>query len=514
MKSDTISAFRVACLVLVVGSASACGHESGPSPGATSASASPAESMDGTSAASSSGTPGASSAVMPVGDQAPQGPAAMGTVGANAQGTAMQGADGGAPAVTSGAVQPSDRVTYYQHIKPIVDAKCVRCHVEGTVAPFALDTFALVKKYASFARSAINSGSMPPWLFDDTCNDYRGDFSLSAEEKARFNVWVEQDTPEGDAQRPAPALAVDNLMLSRQDVVLKIPEPFTQNTTAQKPDEYRCFPVRWPEQFKTLKYMTGFRALPGNAKVVHHVEVYRVKPADAERAFSLDAADPGLGYECFSGPRIGEGTVGGWAPGSEGYDYPEGVGIPVDPGSVFVIQVHYNTAANGGPAPDQSGVAFKVDDQAIVGGYNFWTNPLWTTLPNSMSIPAGNADVPMNWTSDPTSLNGRKAIQIHMAALHMHNLGKSGYMYLKRANGERKCIMKINQWDFHWQIGVRLKMPITVQPGDQIEMECRFDNSEAHQAVINGVKQTPRNVTWGENTSDEMCLGLLLWAPL
>jgi hypothetical protein len=513
MKNFKISAHRAMCLAVVLGGQSACGHDSPPAPGATSANASPAERDETTPAASSdmgdpsSGEADAASA-RPVED-----PAEAGVSGTPRQPDANGGAADGASA-GPGALPPSARITYYQHIKPIVDAKCVRCHVDGTVAPFALDSFAQVKKYASFARSAINSGSMPPWLFDDMCNDYRGDFSLTAEEKARFNTWVEQDTPEGDAQRPAPALAVDNLMLSRQDVVLKIPEPFTQNTTPQKPDEYRCFPVRWPEELKTLKYMTGFRALPGNAKVVHHVEVYRVKPADAERAFSLDAADPGLGYECFSGPRVGEGTVGGWAPGSEGYDYPEGVGIPVDPGSVFVIQVHYNTAANGGPAPDQSGVAFKVDDQAIVGGYNFWTNPLWTAIPTSMAIAAGNADVPVSWTSDPTSLNGRKAIQIHMAALHMHNLGKSGYMYLKRANGERKCIMKISQWDFHWQIGVRLKTPIAVQPGDQIEMECRFDNSEAHQAVVNGVRQTPRNVTWGENTSDEMCLGLLLWAPL
>jgi Copper type II ascorbate-dependent monooxygenase, N-terminal domain/Copper type II ascorbate-dependent monooxygenase, C-terminal domain len=415
---------------------------------------------------------------------------------------------------SASAELPEGDITYYQHVKPLLDAKCVRCHVEGTVAPFALDTYDLAQRFAEFARRAIDQGTMPPWLFDGECNDYRGDLSLSEAEKRLFGAWVDQGKLEGDPKKPGAPLDVDDLRLSREDVTLMMPEAFTPNTTGEKPDEYRCFPVAWPEDITTQKFVTGFRALPGNAKVVHHVEVYRVSAAEAQAAFAKDEADPGLGYECFSGPGLGQGTIGGWAPGSEGYDYPEGVGVPVEPGSVFVIQVHYNTAANGGPAPDQSGVAFKVDDEAIAGGYNFWTNPIWTALPTTMNIPAGDEDVPVTFTADPTVLAGSRAIEIHMAALHMHNLGKSGFMYLRKANGERKCIIEIPRWDFHWQAGARLRVPVQVQPGDTIEMECRFDNSAEHQPVIAGVQQKPRRVTWGENTSDEMCLGVLLWSPL
>jgi hypothetical protein len=58
---------------------------------------------------------------------------------------------------------------------------------------------------------------------------------------------------------------------------------------------------------------------------------------------------------------------------------------------------------------------------------------------------------------------------------------------------------------------VRLKQPLLVQPGDVIEMQCRYDNSAANQPSYQGKQQMPRDVNWGENSTDEMCLGILLW---
>lgn len=469
---------------------------------------------DSTNAVDPSGEAASGATLTSGGSEAPTVPLTGGATG----GAEPPTSTGGAPTAqqTGGAETvpelPEGTLTYYQHLKPIIDAKCVRCHVEGTVAPFALDTYELASKYATFGQAAVNAGRMPPWLFEDDCNDYVGSLSLTDEQKAMFNTWVDQGAQEGDPNTPAPPLETDNLSLSREDVRLITPEPYTPQTTTAEPDDYRCFPVRWPEEYTSTMYMTGFRALPGNLNVVHHVEVYKVGPSEAAEAFQLDDADPGPGYECFGGPTVGDGTVGGWAPGGEGYDYPEGVGLAVEPGSVIIIQVHYNTAA-GQPEPDQSGVAFRVDAQAIAGGYDFWTNPVWVGF-KTMNIPAGNADVQHQYVADPTSLAGGRSVLLHTAALHMHNLGKSGHMYLRRPNGERKCIFVIDEWDFHWQMGVRFREPIEVHPGDVIEMECRFDNSAENQTVIAGVRPEPRDVNWGDGTADEMCLGVLLWSPL
>ncbi len=407
----------------------------------------------------------------------------------------------------------SGKVSYYQDVKPFMDAKCVRCHKAGTVAPFSLDTYELAKQYGAAAKGAVMSGSMPPWNFKDGCNEYKANFSLTPMEKATLYAWVDQGMTAGDAAKPGAKIDIDEVGLSRVDVSLQIPEPYTSK---QQPDEYRCFPVLWPSKYTTDVFMTGYRAVPSNPRVVHHVEVYYIPRAQVQSVMTKDAADPGPGYTCFGGPGAGNGTVGGWAPGSPGYDYPANVGIKIQPGSAMVIQVHYNTQTAGQSEPDQSKVEFKVDENVVEGGYDFWMNFQWTT--GGMNIPAGKADVAFDWTADPTTLNGGsgfggsgKPMIIYTAGIHMHNLGTTGFMYLRRKDGSRQCIVEISDWDFHWQGGVRLKKPLLVNPGDVIEMQCRFDNSQANQPVYQGKQQAPRNVNWGENTTDEMCLGILLW---
>jgi hypothetical protein len=266
--------------------------------------------------------------------------------------------------------------------------------------------------------------------------------------------WIDQGLPAGDPFSPGAAIDIDDVALSRTDVTLTMPESFTPT---QSPDHYRCFPVAWPSQYTTQKFMTGFGAVPGNVKIVHHMEIYYVPPNQAAQAFAKDAADPGPGYTCFGGPGLGTGTIGGWAPGAQGYDYPNGIGIPIDPGSVIVIQVHYNTAYNP-PGPDRSAVKFKVDDTAIKGGYNFWSS-------YTLSVPAGatNYHTPP-FSGDPTSLadpagtppfvgqpynfnplkRGMGSILLYGGGVHMHNLGHIGQLHVHHAStNTEECVADV-----------------------------------------------------------------------
>jgi hypothetical protein len=60
-------------------------------------------------------------------------------------------------------------------------------------------------------------------------------------------------------------------------------------------------------------------------------------------------------------------------------------------------------------------------------------------------------------------------------------------------------MLRIPRWDFHWQNGYELKQAKVVRPGDRITIECHWDNS------LPGAT----DVSWGEGTGDEMCLGIL-----
>jgi hypothetical protein len=56
--------------------------------------------------------------------------------------------------------------------------------------------------------------------------------------------------------------------------------------------------------------------------------------------------------------------------------------------------------------------------------------------------------------------------------------------------------MNVKQWDFHWQQSFFFasESGLRFSAGEQVQLSCTFDNP------------TSSSVTWGEKTSDEMCL--------
>lgn len=395
-------------------------------------------------------------------------------------------------AATGGPVDTAS-VTYYEHAKPILDAKCTSCHTPGGIAPFELETYESAKTYAGLIPEAVQDRIMPPWLAADGCTDYAADRSLDDAQIATLVAWVGEGAAAGDpAREGAPIDTGPKVELTRVDVSLPLSAPYTQKA---EPDDYRCFVMDWPEA--TTKYVTGFRANPGNAQVVHHVIAFLAGPGDVGAVQALDDAEDGPGYTCFGGPGFGQAAtwLGAWAPGSAGSDFPPDTGIEVLPGSKIVLQIHYNTLT-AGKQPDQTSVDFKVDDAVAKEAWiQPWTNPQW--LQGGMSIPSGDADVKHAFAYDPTDfISGGQPFTIYTAGLHMHTLGTRAKLWIERAGGEEECLLDIPRWDFHWQGAYLLQQPKVFNPGDRIHIECHWDNS-----------QGASEVKWGESTTDEMCLG-------
>ncbi len=395
--------------------------------------------------------------------------------------------------------------TYYQDIKPILDAKCVGCHVEGGIAPMSLEVYGDAKAYAGLSLMEIRAGVMPPWPPNDECDDYVGNRSLTAEESALFERWAEGTMAEGDATSPAEPLDVEREQLSRVDLELAMTEAYTPSGG---PDDYRCFVIHWPETL--TKFVTGFRAIPGNDAIVHHVIAFLADPAQVAQYQAKDAAEAGPGYRCFGGSGGPSRTwLGAWAPGDAGSDMPEGVGIEVAPGSAIVLQVHYNVLA-ASSAADTTAVQMKLSDSVDKRGrILLWSNPNWLSG-DTMRIPANEAAVTHSFAFDPTVPGAAGgAFLMHTVSLHMHTLGERASLTLQR-NGQSDCALQIDAWDFDWQGSYRLREPKLVEPGDQLTIECQWNNTIEKQRIVNGEPQPPRDVFWGEGTSDEMCLGVML----
>lgn len=391
--------------------------------------------------------------------------------------------------------------TWHGEMRAVVESKCSACHEAGGIAPFELAEYDDVTIRSALVRQQIADEIMPPWPPAKGCTDYEFDRSLSERQHARFLQWIDDGMELGDPNdyEPPPTGAGG---LSRVDLALDMPEAYTPGVS---PDDYRCFMLDWPHA--DTRYVTGFRARPGSAAIVHHVIAFLIAPEDVQSYVDLDGQDAIPGWQCFGGPGGGgfPGFLGGWAPGTSGGDTPEGTGLLVRPGSKIVLQLHYNTGSSA-PVPDTSGVDLKIDTTVARQAFLVpWLNPSW--YEGQMDIPAGDADVEHSFSFDPTpylnyldpSLVSGQGFDIFGASLHMHTHGTRANFEINRpGNDDDECMVDIPRWDFGWQGMYRFQKVKRFEPGDQLRIECHFDNSAG---------TVPLN--WGEGTGDEMCLGFL-----
>ncbi len=400
-----------------------------------------------------------------------------------------------APAPSSVAADGADEdaPTWYGDVEPIVMENCAGCHSDGALGPFPLTSYGAAKAMAPLMADAVANRTMPPWQASPECTTYRGDMSLSDDDIAKIVAWSDGGALAGDAGASAGTIPEPGT-LTRTDFSIRIPEAYTP---AKAPDDYRCFLLDWPETEST--FVTGYRVNPDQVGIVHHVVMYLATPDQVATYREVDAAESGAGFTCFGGPGVvsQEDAVwlGGWAPGAVNGDFPNGTGLYVEPGSLVVMQVHYNVE-HAVAAPDQSTIDFMVDSSvespAIIQP---WTDPAWLGT-DGMMIPAGESGVSHRFSY---TLPAGRAFQIHTANLHMHTHGVSARLWLTRPDGSDECLLDIPKWDFNWQRTYVLDQPVQVD-GDTLSIECLWDNA------------TDTDIVWGEGTGDEMCLGTMLWS--
>jgi hypothetical protein len=97
-------------------------------------------------------------------------------------------------------------VTFNRDIAPILERSCMQCHRIGGAAPMRLTNYQEVRRYARRIRekTAIRDrmGAMPPWYVekDIGIQQYKQDPSLSDQDLALIQAWVDNGTPEGRAE--------------------------------------------------------------------------------------------------------------------------------------------------------------------------------------------------------------------------------------------------------------------------------------------------------------------------
>jgi hypothetical protein len=403
------------------------------------------------------------------------------------------GLDASAPATDAGAPRAP---TWFEDVKPLIDARCTRCHTAGGIGPFPLEKWDDAYHAMDAIRPAVISRHMPPWHAARCCAEYHDDGSLTDDQIQTIVRWIDAGGPIGDPRRePPPLPRVGGL--SRVDVTLQIPRPYLP-APADGVDEQRCFLMPWPIAEK--RFITGMNPLPGERTVVHHLIVGALSGDTLDDARSLDGKDGRPGFDCNALKGMGLRDLKVLGGSLVGSDYPDGLGTEVEGGSTILLQIHYSVA-NATAVPDQTKIEFRVDDQARPFKGMAIANLGWM-VGGGMTIKAGDKDAVYFYRYHPTLFTAGKDVRLRSVTPHMHAFGSKIVIRVIHEDGSRECLLEIPQWHFGWEQPFWFAQPKPFSKSDELYIECHFDNSITHQP--NG--GAPRDIGWGDSNQD-MCAG-------
>lgn len=383
---------------------------------------------------------------------------------------------------------------------------------------------------------------MPPFLAQTTAEcqprfGFKDDPRVSAEDRELIKRWADAGAPEGDPNTAAPLPMPPTLELTDAELDIKIPSPVT---IEGHDDKFICFSLA--PDFAPLAAtgpeaaLLGDRVLidaaqvrPGNSAIVHHVLLF----TDADSESAALAGDKGY-YDCFGGAQLSSpGLVMAWAPGATPVRAPEGVAMAIPNKGRLVMQVHYHPM--GSPQTDdatsvqlrryKAGIPEYIGELSLIGnarsqnanGMGLQPGP-GDTAQAEFRIPAGaqGHTESMRFAIPSTSVPSR----LWAVGTHMHYVGTDMRIGITRAapgdEPAEECLLQTPNWDFDWQRGYLYDAPIdqapTVNAGDILDLRCTYDNSAQNPFVQAALAEqgltAPRDVTLGEETLDEMCLGI------
>ncbi len=387
-------------------------------------------------------------------------------------------------------------VTYYRDVLPILQNNCQGCHRPGAVGPFSLMTYKQAINWASDIKEYAQSRKMPPWKPVDG-PAFHNERRLTSPEIATLATWVDSGTPAGDQQdAPTPKRFAKGWQLGEPDLVLTPCNDFQLGASGR--DTLRCYVL--PTTFPEDRYVTAVEVKPSNPRVVHHALLFidpagqgrRLEQKERDKPKKETETDTGPGYEVAMGIGfVPQGGLGGWAPGQVPRYLPADTGYLLPKGSDVILQVHYHR--DGRVEKDRTAIGLYFAKKPVRTRYRAALIP-----GRFLVIPAGN---------DRFKVTGATPALAHDATLHavtphMHMLGREIKATLRPPDGPPRTLVAIKDWDYNWQETYVFKEPIPVKSGTKFAVEATYDNSAKNP---NNPNHPPRLVTYGEQTTNEMC---------
>jgi mono/diheme cytochrome c family protein len=402
--------------------------------------------------------------------------------------------------------QAIERVTYHEHVAPILRAHCVSCHqpaglnIGSLVAPMSLMTYEQTRPWARSIARKVADREMPPWFADGPTGVFSNERGLQERDIQTIVAWVNGGAVAGDpAKGPAPLAASiaspSGYALGEPDLIVKMEKPFFVSDEAE--DVQGTFHTKIPEdqlprdvvirawEFRAGTYLAG-------RDTVHHM-CGGVRPP----GFVENPADDAEG-EGAAGLSLG--CIAG---GAEPQLLPDGFGMELAKGSTITMNMHYYK---------QPGADTGYWNQAEIGFY-FANGPVKHKV-RSKSIGTTGFEIPpqkVNYRIGAAETMQKDTLLLALWP-HAHLRATAARYTATYPDGRKEILLNVPRYDQTWQVTYKYRVPKLLPKGTRVDVEMWYDNSIARgktREFNSGL--TVRN---GPRTQDEMMLGFVSYAEL
>ncbi len=131
------------------------------------------------------------------------------------------------------------------------------------------------------------------------------------------------------------------------------------------------------------------------------------------------------------------------------------------------------------------------------------------TFVNGLEYICGrNPNKPPQGDSTSCTWTNHRTARIVAVGAHMHLTGAKIKITLNPGTSRQKTLVNVTNFNFDYQRGYDMNPWIPIKPGDKVKVSCTFNPKLTDQ--LPQLRRTPRRfVTWGDGSSDEMCLALI-----
>ena len=365
------------------------------------------------------------------------------------------------------------QITYVKDVAPILEAKCVACHEEGGIGPFAMKDYATVKGFSPMIREVIRTHRMPPYDADPHVGKFSDDRRLSAEETKTLVHWIEAGAPRGEGKDPLGAkhLVAAEWPLGKPDAILDVP---AYKIPASGVVDYQHPWIVNPDT--EGKWLRATTIKVESRQGVHHLLT------------GLLSEVPKPGQPAFENQW--GASIGTYAVGMENEVAPKNVGTWIPPGGAIGFQGHYTPFGQ------------EVTDHTKIALYFYKDDEKPQMVMHNTDITNNAIEIPPN---DPHHVEvaymdfAHEAV-LYSAFIHAHYRGTASDLSIRYPDGKEKMLIAVPHYQFGWQRHYTFAEPVKIPAGSRLIAHYAYDNSRQNPANPDPSK----TIIWGPQSWEEM----------